>query len=364
MNCRHRRGPWRLLGSGSALPGTPVLTDELLQRIDARFGVNVAPVGRRLATRLGVHKRHFSRDFAALGESTRAGDGNHELAARAIRAALLEAKLTTDHLGYLLGHTTSPHTLLPSNVAWVADQLGFDGPYAELRQACTGFAHALMFATAMIHDQPDAPIAIVGSETGSVYLDPLRAARDVEQLLNLVQMGDGAGAVILGAAATSAGAANVPEHAPRIRDVFVGSLGAGKSPGFWLESGGSGSPEVRGIPHFRHDATSVRSMGEQLFDACISATRHLGLHAQGFDYVLPHQANARELPLAIAQRLNISPERVLVSGDELGNLGSASIWVGLDRARTSGRLTPGDRVLILGAEATKYLFGGFVYEHA
>ena len=54
-------------------------------------------------------------------------------------------------------------------------------------------------------------------------------------------------------------------------------------------------------------------------------------------------------------------ERVLVSGDRVGNLGSASIWVGLHLARTGGQLKDGDRVLVLGAEATKYLYGGFVY---
>jgi 3-oxoacyl-[acyl-carrier-protein] synthase-3 len=31
--------------------------------------------------------------------------------------------------------------------------------------------------------------------------------------------------------------------------------------------------------------------------------------------------------------------------------------------RSSGRLKRGDRVLVLGAEATQYLYGGFVYVH-
>ena len=45
------------------------------------------------------------------------------------------------------------------------------------------------------------------------------------------------------------------------------------------------------------------------------------------------------------------------------NLGSAAIWVSLDRLRRSGRLRESDKVLVLGAEATKYLYGGFVYTH-
>jgi 3-oxoacyl-[acyl-carrier-protein] synthase-3 len=54
---------------------------------------------------------------------------------------------------------------------------------------------------------------------------------------------------------------------------------------------------------------------------------------------------------------------VVVTADRLGNLGSAAIWVSLHQIRTAGRLRPGDRVLVLGAESTKYMFGGFVYTH-
>jgi hypothetical protein len=43
--------------------------------------------------------------------------------------------------------------------------------------------------------------------------------------------------------------------------------------------------------------------------------------------------------------------------------GDRPIWASLHRLRTSGRLRPGDRVLVLGAETTKYVFGGFVYTH-
>jgi 3-oxoacyl-[acyl-carrier-protein] synthase III len=41
-------------------------------------------------------------------------------------------------------------------------------------------------------------VANVGSETGSVYFDPLTVREDKSQLVNLVQMGDGAAAVVLG----------------------------------------------------------------------------------------------------------------------------------------------------------------------
>ena len=46
-----------------------------------------------------------------------------------------------------------------------------------------------------------------------------------------------------------------------------------------------------------------------------------------------------------------------------GNLGSAAIWLSFARLLENCPLEPGDQVLVLGAEATKYLYGGFVYQH-
>ena len=61
------------------------------------------------------------------------------------------------------------------------------------------------------------------------------------------------------------------------------------------------------------------------------------------------------MPNAIA--LNSS----IVNAGRLGNTGSAAIWLALAELRSS--LEPGASVLALGAEATKYMFGGFHYVH-
>jgi 3-oxoacyl-[acyl-carrier-protein] synthase-3 len=63
----------------------------------------------------------------------------------------------------------------------------------------------------------------------------------------------------------------------------------------------------------------------------------------------------------VSEAIDTPASRIIVDADKLGNLGSAAIWVSLDRLRRSGRLEIGDKVLVLGAEATKYLYGGFIY---
>jgi 3-oxoacyl-[acyl-carrier-protein] synthase III len=63
----------------------------------------------------------------------------------------------------------------------------------------------------------------------------------------------------------------------------------------------------------------------------------------------------------LGAHFGIEPSRVFVNADRLGNTGSAAIWLALAELRLS--LEPGATVLALGAEATKYMFGGFSYVH-
>lgn len=144
------------------------------------------------ASRLKIATQHVCRDLEMHREAPRPGNSNPDLAAIALRMALEEARLEAGELAYLIGHTTSPACLVLPNIPLVSDRVGFAGPYMELRQACTGFANALVIAQGLVSRPGVKAVAIVGSETGSVYFDPQRAGEDVSQLVNLVMMGDGA----------------------------------------------------------------------------------------------------------------------------------------------------------------------------
>ena len=60
--------------------------------------------------------------------------------------------------------------------------------------------------------------------------------------------------------------------------------------------------------------------------------------------------------------LGVATSRVFVNAQRHGNTGSAAIWLALAQLRAQLRI--GENALILGAEATKHMFGGFVYTHA
>ena len=344
--------PVAVLGTGAALPGGPIETDDLLARVDQRFGLGVAERGRHLADTLRIRSRHIVRDMVDRREAPRSGDSNPELAARAVAAALDQARLKPSDLSYLVGHTATPALPVPSNISMVVDRLGYDGPHMELRQACTGFANALVIARALLAQPGCGPVAIVGSETGSVHFDPLTAATDTSQLINLVMMGDGAAAIVLGPGEPRSGA---------LDNVYLGQIGKGREPGLSIPAGGSSRPWVdAGVVGFAHDFAHVRTTGPELFMRGAAALAGLGVDVQTVDRVLPHQASGR-IGQQFQRYVGIPGERVFVNADRLGNTGSAAIWLAFAELRE--RMRPGETLAVLGAEATKHVFGGFSYVH-
>jgi 3-oxoacyl-[acyl-carrier-protein] synthase III len=347
----HDRTPLPVLGTGIALPGDPIATEELLTTVDRRFALSLRRPGLAIAHKLGIRTRHLCRDMARRLEAPRKGHRNPELAAVAVRAALCEAGLVAQDLSYLIGHTATPARLMPPNIGQVAELLDYDGPFVEFRQACTGFANALVFAQGLLRAGAG-PIAIVGSETGSVFFDPHRAAEDAGQLVNMVQMGDGAAAIILARDNDRAG--------PSLSHVYYGQMGRGRAPGLAVADGGSDTPSCSvGFPEFRHDFAAIHRSGLELLLHCAAAAERTG--SGPADYVLPHQANGR-MDTILAGPLGVVPERIVVTADRLGNTGSAAIWLALAQLRPT--LKPGETVLALGAEATDFMFGGFRYHHA
>jgi 3-oxoacyl-[acyl-carrier-protein] synthase-3 len=131
-----------------------------------------------------------------------------------------------------------------------------------------------------------------------------------------------------------------------------------------LPQGGSGTPQVdtHGITHFRHNYTAIREHGMALLEAGLKAAQSLGIERETIDWWLPQQVNGRMAEVC-ARGLGLPPKRVIVEAGAVGNVGSAATWIALDRLRRSGRLRAGDRVLVLGAEASKFMYGGFLYTH-
>lgn len=336
--------PWRwrggatVLGVGAALPGAPITTVQLLELVADRMSPAARRRARAVAGLLGVERRHAARNVGSHHSPSLPGCSNPELAATALTKALADAGLKPGDLGFLIGHTTTPAQLLPANIAAVAEHIGYLGPILELRQACTGFANALAVAIGMLALDPSRPVAIVGSETGSQHLD-LTDPEDDGQLVNLLQMGDGAGAIILGGGSGRG----------LIEAAWSGASGLSMEDGIRLAAGSS---------RFEQPFAAIKRKGPLLFERGWSELGRVGY--DDADWIIPHQASGN-IGTALARHLGIAEDRFFVNGNNVGNTGSAAIWIAF--AELVDQLAAGERVGVLGAESAAYLYGGFAYRH-
>ncbi len=319
-------------------------TAALLERMYSQFGFDLRRQGNVIAQHLGIESRYLSRPFLLRQEGPVPESSNSALCYQALMKALQEANVAVNDLQYLIGHTTTPDRLLPSNISQVAALAGFRGPFVELRQACTGFVNALLFAMGLLSENASGPIAIVGSEVGSVFFDPERATCDKGQLVNMLQMGDGAAAVIVSKEKHLTGSS--------LSSVFHGQIGWDRQPGLSLQI--SNQP----ITEFHHDFASIRTYGLDLFVAGLTAAQQLGIEPSACHMILPHQANG--VMDQVLSPLLPGHSGIITHGKKVGNTGSSAIWLAFDAERR--QLPAGGKLLALGAEATKYMYGGFLYE--
>ncbi len=341
----------KLLACNHQFPNQALSTEQLLDALGELSGKKYARLGKLISLRLGVKQRHFTRSISK--QVSEPSPKNSQLVSSVLRSCLKDANMEINELDYLIGHTTTPDTQLPPSIAWVAEQMGYDGLFAELRQACTGFVSGLQLALPRIESLKQ-PIALVGSETGSVYFDYSPEFLNQAQLVNYLQMGDGAGGVILG-----------PDDGSNrgiISSVYMGQMGVGKSPGLFLDGGSESVYTQADKAKFLHDAQGVKRNGEALFEASINALAEQGHELDLFDFIIPHQASGN-IDKQFSKKTGIAREKIINDAQRVGNLGSAAIWCSFSRLIHSGRLTEGDRVVVLGAEATKYMYGGFIYQH-
>lgn len=132
-------------------------------------------------------------------------------------------------------------------------------------------------------------------------------------------------------------------------------LGADGSGGDLLKVHGGGSrvpaseESIQSKQHFIHMAGNdvfkfaVRIMGSVAEEALQKA----GLNKEDIDLLIPHQANIRIIQSAL-NRLSLSEDKAMVNLDKYGNMSSASIPVALAEAVEQGRVSEGDRLVLVG----------------
>jgi 3-oxoacyl-[acyl-carrier-protein] synthase-3 len=316
-----------LAGTGSALPARRVTNEELAAQVDTS--------DEWIVERTGIRARYV----AGEGETTAT------LAAEAARKALADAGLDASEIGLIVLATATPDQTFPSSATKVQALLGIDDCVAfDVAAVCSGFLYALSVAESMIRGGTTKAALVIGSETFSRILD-------WEDRATCVLFGDGAGAVVLTAE-------DGPEDPAEARGVLAAKLHAdGRHNALLYVDGGPsttqtvGKLRMKGREVFRHAVVNLAAVLTEVLEA-------VNLTPADIDWLVPHQANARILD-ATAKKLDLPPERVVVTVDQHANTSAASVPLALDVAKKDGRLKPGD-LLVLEAMGGGFTWGAAV----
>jgi len=308
----------RITGWGMYVPDRVLTNHDLEQMVDTN--------DEWIVTRTGIRERRI----------TEPGETTSTMAVEAAQRALARADVSPNELDLIIVATSSPDYLTPPVSSMVQDQLGAQRAAAfTLAAGCTGFVYALVTADQFIATGMYDKVLVIGVEHLSMAVD--WTDRDT-----CVLFGDGAGAVVV-------------ESSYQPTGVLSAELGSeGKD---WdaliVPGGGSARP-------FREETLAKREQylrmdGRRVFkfatramtDSTLRVVRQSGLSWDDIELIIPHQANARIIDLAV-RRLKVDPAKVMVNLDRYGNTSTASIPLALCEAVDQGRIRSGDHIVMVG----------------
>ena len=114
-----------------------------------------------------------------------------DIAEPAARAAIAEAGLTPDDIGFIVVGTTTPDTIFPSTACTLQAKIGAVNAWGfDLGAACSGFTYALSVGYQMVATGAVEHALVVGADVMSSIIDYTDRA-------TCILFGDGAGAVVL-----------------------------------------------------------------------------------------------------------------------------------------------------------------------
>ena len=310
-----------IIGTGSYVP-EKILTNEDLSRM-------VDTSDEWITTRTGIKQRRV----AAKDENT------SDMATRAALNAIEQAKISPKEINLILVATATPDMLFPATACFVQKKIGAtNAACLDISAACAGFLFGVEIAQQFITSHTCDTVLVIGA-------DKLTSITNWTDRNTCVLFGDGAGAAILRHRGGSHG----------VISTHIGSDGQ-YSDILFMPGGGSRCPITR--DNVALNLQTIHMTGKEVYKQAVTAMlsaakkalEQAGLSIHDIACVIPHQANLRIIE-AIADRLGIPLEKFYVNLDRYGNTSAAAVAIALDEANRSGRIKPGDYVLMV-------VFGG------
>ena len=322
-----------ITGVGGYVPDYILNNEELSRMVDTN--------DEWIMSRVGIKERHI------LSEE---GLGTSYMARKAAKQLLKKTGVDPDSIDALIVTTSTADYQFPSTASIVLGKLGLKNAMAfDFWAACCGFLYTLDVASSMIQSGKYKKIIVIGA-------DKMSSVVDYTDRQTCPLFGDGAAAVLLEA---------TEEENIGVMDSYLRTDGKGL-PFLHIKAGGSVSPASHfTVDHrlhflYQEGRTVFRYAVTSMSDDCALIAERNNLNADNIRYVVPHQANIRIIE-AVAKRLELSMDKVMLNIEHFGNTSAATIPLAL--WEYEDRLKKGDN-LILTAFGAGFVHGALYYKWA
>ncbi|MBO4820440.1 MAG: ketoacyl-ACP synthase III [Prevotella sp.] len=325
-----------ITGLGGYVPDYVLNNEELSRMVETN--------DEWIMTRVGIKERRIL---------TEEGLGTSYMARKAAKMVVKKTGVDPDTIDALIVTTSTADYQFPSTASIVLGKLGLKNAHAfDFWGACCGFLYSLDTAACLIESGRYKKILVVGADKMSSMVDYTDRA-------TCPLFGDGAGAVLVEA---------TEEEGVGYVDSYLRTDGNGL-PFLHMKAGGSVCPPSHfTVDHrlhflYQEGRTVFRYAVTNMSDDCSLIAKRNGLDKSNITWVVPHQANMRIIE-AVAKRLELPMEQVMVNIERYGNTSAATIPLAL--WDYENRLRKGDNIILTafgagfvhGASYLKWAYDG------
>jgi 3-oxoacyl-[acyl-carrier-protein] synthase-3 len=257
-----------------------------------------------IRSRTGVEERRILK-----GE----GLATSDMAVPAVLEICKKRGIDPTEIDCMICATVTPDMIFPATANIICDKIGAVNAWGfDLSAACSGFLFGLTTGAALIESGRYKKVVVVGG-------DKMSAIVDYTDRTTCIIFGDGAGAVLLEPSTENVG----------VMDSLLKSDGSGKNY-LHMKAGGSLRPAsvetVQAREHyiFQEGQPVFKAAVKGMADAAYDLLQRNHMTGDDIAWLVPHQANKRIID-ATANRMGLSPEKVMINIQRYGNTTAGTI---------------------------------------
>ncbi|MGI6478731.1 MAG: beta-ketoacyl-ACP synthase III [Salinivirgaceae bacterium] len=285
-----------ITGVAAAVPDYILTNEELSQMVDT--------TDEWIMTRIGIKERHIIRE---------PGKGSSDVGAKAVSLLLEKTNTKPEEIDLLICATVTPDMQFPATANIISDKVGIKNAFSfDINAGCSGFLYTLSTGAKFVETGKYKKVIIVGAEKMSSIVD-------YQDRATCPIFGDGSGAVLLEPTNEDIG----------IIDEILQSDGVGRVH-LHQKAGGSVKPAsqetVAAREHYIYQEGQAvfKWAVSKMADVSVEVMKRNKITPENLAWLVPHQANMRIIE-AVARRMGIKPEQVMINIQKYGNTTAATL---------------------------------------